>query len=594
MGMKRGKTGISEKYERFASYDESPREMVLNDLSGGVSLGEAGTGAISHMMNMEPAGKRLFSMGASHEEQPEGGFSEGVVRNHCFANGIWLFRKGRSLYARVDDTILLVGTENMLEKEYGGIYHLGESFYLVDGMRILKIEKDLSYSEVEQQVPICYIDVSRDAFMRTEAAKPVIFQEYFDIVLSEEALYYQYLPQDIAYDRTFIEVYKSEEPLEILSPSKYRFENTVIKFDVIPSGYRVRLKLVESSDPNKLSLSTYDTMRDFFDSSNTLIPYTDAEGLPFFVTWHGEEVWLIRRTADLFSCISDDVITHFSMGEAVTAVIPYEDGFFVFTENVVKKLYFMKDELGVISAVTSIFKQDFGSDMPKSICGFDDKIIFASSRGGVFYINKFGITEKDMSRKISANIEDGDLGFFSHTPEEFHEASGVCAFGKYLLSLGGTTYIWDYSEKLPTGTASLQNEQGMVWTLSDRTSGAEFLQELWGRLYYWDRETETLRYLTGKREDARGLSYFQTAESDLGTANKKVLLSFGMRYRAAESVTVRLFFDGEALPVIYTFPAHEKSVMETVRLYARHFEKVSVRVSSEGAMVAELIFFQYI
>ncbi len=593
--MTRGTKGTCSKYDRFYAYDQTPTRVVLDDFSAGISTKSAKTHALSGVLNMEPVGKTLVSLPAVEEEVTEGGFSEGEVTSHCYADGVWLFRKGRTLYARIGETISIVGTEDMLTMETGHIYDTEGTFFVVDGMDVWAVGRDLSVRKLEQEIPIYAVNVERDGvgFDQDTGANP--YTPYVDIVLSNETAYTQYLPNFIAYDPNDITIFLAGTSEE-MSSENYAFGADFILFlDVHPGRCRLRLKLIDSDDTSKLSLRNLSQLRDFLETPNKLYAYTDAAGNAYFLTWQDREVVLIRREEDMFSHFSDQLTTRFSMGETVTAVIPYADGYFVFAENIVKKLYFSMDESGVLSAKTEIFKQDFGSDMPGSVCAFDDKILFASSRGGIFYVNKFGITERDASRKISENIEEGALGFFSHTEEEYRAAKGVCAFGRYFLTVGTSTYIWDYAKKLPTSTLSLSDEEAMVWTVSDRFDGMHFLQNLVGRLYLWDTKTQTLRFFEGEHgAESGGESSFVTSSFDFNQAGEKVLTEIGIRYRSASALSVSLIFDGEASSAVYTLPAQEVSKTVKIFPYAKKFEKISVSVSSPSFSAVEAILFNYI
>lgn len=595
MTLKRGNHGTSSAYERFYVYDEKPKTFILRDFSGGVSTKQASSHSICAMRNMLSDGGALFTADMPREEYMEGGFSEGEVRDHRYADGMWLFRKGRTLYARKQETITLVGHANMLSEEYGAIYDLGGCFFVIDGERVWRVGRDLSVSSVDQRIPICFTDVSRDGLLRTKNESPNPFTPYMDIVISQETSPYQTLPQDIAYDPNDVTIFYPNSE-ETLMAGKYTFDGTEIYFlGVNPMGCRIRLKLLPSDDATKLSFSSTSYLRAFLSSPNPFLTYRDVQGEPYFLTFSEDSILLIARTEDMFSCFSEDRITRIPTEETITALVAYSDGYLLFTENTVKKLSFVKNELLETVAVTETFKYDFGSDMPGSICSFDDKILFANSKGGIFCINKFGITERDASRKISENIEDGEDGFFSHTEEEYHQARGICAFGRYYLTVGAITYIWDYAAKLPAGTQSLADEESMVWTLSDRFSNMDFLYVLTGRLYVWDREKKTLCYLLGGHAlEREAPCSFTIASSDLGTTERKIPVRVGLRYRSADSLRVKLVLDGVATAAEYHLPRHEQFSTAWIRPYSKSFEKVGVSVFSKGAVAAETVIFEYI
>jgi hypothetical protein len=97
--------------------------------------------------------------------------------------------------------------------------------------------------------------------------------------------------------------------------------------------------------------------------------------------------------------------------------------------------------------------------MPGSAVCADDKIIYANSRAGVFYINRFGFSEKDMSRHVSANIEEGENGFFACDSDDLREAQALICGGKYLLRIGEVFYIWDFAHAVPSSSTEKESEE---------------------------------------------------------------------------------------------------------------------------------------
>ncbi len=596
MAFTRGNYGTVSAYDRFHAYDEEPRSFVLRDFSQGVSTKSVGNHALSMTLNMIPNGKGLSSMAKPIYETVDGSFADGDVKDHCYADGIWLFRKGRTLYAYRNESILLVGARDMLTAEYGAIYDVGGCFYVIDGEDVWAVGRDLQTVRIEQSVPVCFVDLMNDGITKTENEKPNPFCRYIDMIISKDTSNHQMLPTDIAYDREDIKVYKPDSEEEV--PVGYWFivDDLYIDFTgVSAKGCRIRLKLLDSSDETKLSFSSTAHLRAFLAEKRPLLPYTDGNGVSYHLTWENRDVVLMARADDMFYRFSENMLTRISTEETITSIIPYSDGYLLFTEYAVKKLYFAKNELEETLVQTEIFKQDFGSDMAGSVCGFDDKIIFASSRGGIFYINKFGITERDESRKISENIEDGALGFFSHTDEEYRTARGICAFGRYYLTVGDITYIWDYSAKLPSGSQSREAEETMVWMVSDGFSEMNFLREIAGRLYLFDEKAESLCYLTDTHEGDEGMaSSLVTAEQDFGVLEKKVMTEIGIRYRSAYPLRVKLIFDGEESAAEYCLPRHENPSTATIRVYAKKFEKASVKILCEGRFAVEAVIFRYL
>ncbi len=594
MNRTRGNYGTSTAYDRFYAYDEKPKTVMLNDFSGGVSTKEDGVHTVVSMMNMESAGGALVSLPMPIAESF--GFAAGEISDHCYADGIWLFRKGRSLYARTAEGFRRVGVADMFSTTQGAIHDLNGDFYVMDGAKVWRVGRDFSVALIEPSVPVCFTDVGRDGLSRVEVAKPKLFSPYIDLILSDDTSAQQILPPDIAYDPKNVKLFYAGSDVPMVASDAYTYDGaSTIRFLKGHSmGCRIRLKLMESANASLLSFSSTAPFRKALAEPNAVLSYMTETGDLYLLTWQGRELWLMRHAENFFDTISESEILRIPTEEIITALVSYDDGYLLFTDHVIKKMQIVPKGDGTFFAKTEIFKQDFGSDMPGSICSFDDNILFADSRGGVFYINKFGISDRDGSRKVSENIENGAEGFFSHTAAEYRAARGICAFGKYYLTVGTITYIWDYGAKRPASSQTLAGERSMVWSLSDGFADMHFLQTVGGRLYLWDTKNKTVRYLQNGQEASAASYSFMTAAQDLGTVDKKILTSVGIRYRAAGDVFLKLFLDGKELPAAYRLPPHETFTTEWISAYAKPFEKVALLVFGEGDMGMEKAVFQYL
>lgn len=594
----RERDGLSAACAEFEKYDMPYECAVIDDFSGGVMTGELSGGkAASEIFNMEPVDGALFSTCA-----PAAAFSpplaSGPVRFSCRSDGIWLFRKGNTLYAVQNGSLSTVGTSGQFTSEKTAVYNADGGFYIVDGDTLYLLDRELNLTQVEPYIPTCYTEVSADGTVKTESEKPNVFCQYIEIILAAESSSVRKIPADIAYDPSYIRIWDLSGT-ELGDPD-FNFENGEIKFfGLYAKNFRVRLKLAASDDPEKLSYTSLGPLRDAVACPGKVYSLARSFEDGGFLTYGGENgMWITLLMPDAengFRYLSESNIIRKNYGETITSIVEYSDGYLVFSAGAVKSMTVSKDEEGNPALAFGQFKNDFGSDMPGSVCGFDDKILFANSEGGIFYINKFGIEERDVSRHISAGIEKGSYGFFSHTAEEYAAAAAVCAFGKYMLTVGDITYIWDYTAKLPSSTQSHEDENKMVWTLCDSIKPSSYLVQLMRKLYYTDRITGEIRYLSGGTSDSDAVfSRVTTSENDFGTDTEKTILGLSVRYRSSETVTLRLSFDGVLSSYEYHLPATD--VFHTVRLkiHSYRFIKCAASLSSDHSFAVERLSFHYL
>lgn len=593
----REKNGLSASYSEFSKYDTPFAYAALEDFSGGMMMGEIQEGKnASEIFNMEPVGGALFSTCA-----PAAAFSpplaQGPVRFSCCLDGIWLFRKGNTLYAMRDGSLSVVGTAGQFTSEKTTAYPYAGGFYIVDGDMLYFLDREWNLTPVEPYIPTCYTDVSADGSVKTESEKPNLFCQYIEIVLAAEGSSTRKIPPEIAFDPSYIRIWDLAGA-ELGDPD-FNFENgEILFFGVYSKQFRVRLKLAASDDPEKLSDTSLGILRDAVACPEKMYPLRSFAG-GGFLTYGGENgMWISLLMPDPvngFRYLTEDNIIRMNYGETITSIAEYSDGYLVFSAGTVKNMTVSTGEGETPVFEFRQFKNDFGSDMPGSVCGFDDKILFANSEGGVFYINKFGIEERDVSRHISAGIEKGVHGFFSHTAEEYAAASAVCAFGKYMLTVGDITYIWDYTAKLPASTQSHEDERKMVWTLCDSIKPSSYLVQRMRKLYYVDRTTDEIWYLSGWTSDSDAVHpRVSTAESDFGFGAEKTILGLSVRYRSSDTVTLKLSFDGVLSPYEYHLPAAGAFCTVWLRTHSHRFVKCAAVLCSEHSFALERLCFRYL
>ena len=508
----RGKTGTAEAYDEFARYDEAYREYAMKDFSGGVMTGELHSRAdtVSQAVNVRTDSSGALIAVSAPVTAFDGTVGAGEIVFSCYDDGIWLFRKGNTLYAVKDRTLSVVGTAGMLQSEKSAVYTADGIFCVVDGDSIYMIDRDLTVSTPEPYIPTCYTEVSADGTIKSESEKPNLFCRYIDIIFEAESSPTRKIPPDIAVDASYIRIWDLTNGSELGDPD-FNFDGETIQFFGLYSRkFRVRLKLADSGASSQLSYASLEALREFVSHPEKVILISLSSPRLAYLSFGGENrKWITVLKMDGasdFLYLSEDNIIRKEYPERIASIVEYSDGYLVFSAGAVKKLFVTEDENGAPVFEIKSFKNDFGSDMPGSICGFDDKILFANSRGGVYYVNKFGISERDVSRHISRNIEQGENGFFSHTEEEYAAACAACAFGRYMLTVGDMTYIWDYTAKLPSGTQSREDENKMVWTMCDAICPSVYLPELSKKLYYADKTTGALCYISSEDSESVGIA----------------------------------------------------------------------------------------
>lgn len=597
----RGKTGTAEAYDEFARYDEAYREYAMKDFSGGVMTGELHSRAdtVSQAVNVRTDSSGALIAVSAPVTAFDGTVGAGEIVFSCYDDGILLFRKGNTLYAVKDGALSVVGTAGMLQSEKSAVYTADGLFCVIDGDSIYMVDRDLTVSTPEPYIPTYYTEVSASGTIKIKAEKPNLFCRYIDIIFEAESSSTRRIPADIAADASYIRIWDMTNGLE-LSASGFTFDGTKIEISALYSrSFRVRVKLADSGTSSQLSYATLKALQAFVSRPEKVIPISLPSSRLAYLSFGGENgKWITvlkMDSASDFLYLSEDNIIRKEYPERIASIVEYSDGYLVFSAGAVKKLFITEDENGVPVFEIKNFKNDFGSDMPGSICGFDDKILFANSRGGVYYINKFGISEKDVSRHISRNIEQGENGFFSHTEVEYKAACAVCASGRYMLTVGDMTYIWDYTARLPSGTQSREDEDKMIWTMCDAVCPSAYLPELSKKLYYTDRTTGALRCFSSDDSESDPIAIrVETAACDFGESAEKILIGLSVRYRAAENVTLRLLCDGEFSPCEYVLPPQLRFGTVNLKIHSVRLVKCAAMLECPRSFSLESVHFRYL
>lgn len=594
---KNGK-GIAEKHAAFGIYDVPCSEMRLTDFSGALSSDK-----IASLCNLRADGAALVSVASPtaipkairKSDGQEVAFDSGAILGELEADGVLVFRKGNDLYARKDGTFYLLA-ENRFTAPASTVYYTDGTFFVTDEECLWRVSKALTVTEASSYVPTCFTDVAVDGSTKTVAAKPNLFSPYFEIVFAAEGSQDKILPTDLAVDPSYARLWNVGGPSsgQEITAGYFSFDGTKVHLASSRSNaIRVRLKLAESADATKFSLSSDQPLRERFslagktarvlleDGRTVYFPYGAAGGnaRPKQI-----EALLVGSASDLTRLTADDILS-IPCAEEILAYAESPDGLLVFTDRAICKLDISLSG-GNVQMKLSPVKRGFGCDMPGTICQGDNHIFFADSRGGVYCLDKFGVSERDIARHLSEAIE-GEGGFFSHTAEERAAATAVCAFGKFYLSIGTKTYVLDVSDGIPS------DGKHANWTVLDVVKASCYLTVDSAGIFFCETTTGSMKVLSPRGTAASGvMSTLTTVPLDFGKAGEKIVLRSSLR-AAGGDASVTFAFDGETAPDSYTLTFSEHPITRSVKLPPRRFETCTVTVSSSAPIRVEALGFLY-
>jgi len=479
-----------------------------------------------------------------------------VVKAKCSASGVDVFRVGRSIYAlNASDGVRCVQQNCFAANSDTVMFHDDGAFYMTDGNRLLTVSDALVYGTASPYIPTVLKFTSATSPVGTECEKPNALSDCVNFEYSiSESTDIVYLPSSVKLASVVSVKYKNGTPYSGTCTLVTQPMTTTLGFTPAISGnFIVTLRLGTSADASVLSLSTFADVRNALYSATRIAVL--CPGIPgmrkTLILTAGDKLFALGMTDGLY--VTPDAMISASVGEEVTALLNYSDGALVFTPSGV--IYASPTGSGISDAgiVMKTVKRDFGCDMPQSAVGFDDKIFFANSKGGIYYIDKFGLTERDGSCHVSTLI-DGEL--LANTPSAL-TAAVACADGtSYYLSVGGLIYVWNYGGGRPSSPdVSEDAKLGYVFSRLDSVDAGDFVAVRGGRVYMIEKTTG---YIYRFDENAAAPSAseigteIETYPLDLGTPHEKVMTRLLVSAKLASGATVRVYFDGVESKSAYT------------------------------------------
>jgi hypothetical protein len=494
----------------------------------------------------------------------------GNVTSHFSDGDKSLFTVGSDIFGKDGDDGLYVVAENAIADSAGSFYRYGGKLYLTDGQRIISV------GEKSVTVPIPYIPVyarscSQDGATFTAGEPLNIFCHYAKVEFDDSSELTRIIPAELFCGGTCT-VYRSGTVL--MSPSTYTFTvadgvGTLTLAVQTNATLPVCVSLSSSSSEGKLSYGGFAPARLAFCSSKTpLTVGTSSDGIRTAIAaGSGGLLYLMKQYGEAY--VGDDFTAEYVGGE-ITALTPYDGGFFVLLSDSVKKL------AGADGAMTiSDFRGDAGCDAPKSVTQCGDMTVFAGL-GGIYYICRYGITDRDESRRASlcASSALSEVG-----ASDIIASEGIFTGEKYYLFAGDTALVWDVYAKAPQSKGSESDEKKLVWYALSLEGMRGVLGTSGGKVYYL--ADDGVRYFSFG--DADGIcpscEFHSAVYYPEDVLTEKLLCKIEVCATLEDSATLSVYCDGIRLPDEYTLHASGENSVYKIGLPPRKFRGIAFGIS---------------
>lgn len=471
---------------------------------------------------------------------------------------------GGELYFIIDGKLCRIngyGTVNVLSSAFtsgGSFYECGDSLFVTDGETVLDVTGVCR--EQTPTVPLVAVDCDSAGLNFTAGQAENLLTDEVDVRFSSSDGLSRTVPRTLSVE----EVLSVKGRYGELAPSSYSvniLDGTATVTLAVATGdeLTVRVRLSSSHLASRTG-----AMRAIASSG---VLYRDGES--HLIGRYSKKVYRFNILGGAY--ISADFET-LGTGEEITALLPYEDGWFVFSAGSVKRLSTESDNMRISS-----FQSDFGCDMPYSAVSDKDKIIFCNSVRGVYYIDRYDVTEKDVSRRVSAAVCDEiDSG-----AEGIYTACAAVADGKYHLLIGDKLLTLDLTKKRPSSSSQSEDEERrLVWNVTVGTGASALVGAGGGRL--WMIGEDGVKYVTGGTDGATLHGKYVSPRLSADDFSRKSLCELRVSASVSGTARIGIYCDGNPAPYEYTICGGGSECLYRMRLPARSFCGATVTIDGDS------------
>lgn len=507
----------------------------------------------------------------------------GKVSARFSDGGICRFAVGAGVFARDGDEISAIN-ENALMYGAGAFYRYCGGLYLTDGDRILSVGDDGTALQTPY-IPVYAKNCSQDGTSFTAGEPLNIYSHYVKVEFAVSSELTRIIPPELFCSGTCT-VYRSGT-VE-MSSSLYSFAvadgvGTLTLNTQTGATLTAVVGLSSEKSDGRISFGGFSSAREAFGTDKAITVKTGSDGLRTVISADGDEVLLMKQYGVAY--VGDDYV-RLNTGGTISALTPYDGGYFAFATDFVKRVTVGED--GSLSLIP--FFGDIGCDAPKSVVKCADKTVFGNSGGGIYYIDRYGISERDVCRRVSLCVS-GVLAGISKA--DIAASEGVFSDEKYYLFAGDTALVWDIYAKAPSSGGSESDEKKLVW-YALKTDGMRGIIDAWGGKIYYLGNGGVKCFSLGKAGATCPDSIFSSAVYYPESATEeKLLCGVSVTATLTDAATLCIYCDGEKLPDEYTLSPSEENRLYKIRLPMRKFRGISASISGKKLALISFAFEYY-
>lgn len=395
--------------------------------------------------------------------------------------GRWICQKGTKLYAVNIETgtHTSIYSGNLTEEFGGSFFEFGENLYYMNGHEYLKIDENLSASDVVPYIPVVVINRKPDGTggdtyedeNRIASGKTVWFTA--DGTSTDYTLPYQDL------DDTLVTAIVNGTEMTEGSGFSVNRSTGVVTFDQAP--FQSSLPVV-----NNVRITCYKTDTDTVNSvlnckcataygtgNSMVVVVGGTPKQPNGYFWSGHTSLGLDPSYFPFDYYNlagtgDEYITGFGKQQNMLVI---------FKERSIGKTYLKEttvDDMVYLDLPYTPVNDVIGCTFEKSIRLIENNLVFATKDSGVYVLLDTTTAGENNVRRISKNVNGSGSTKGILFELRRAESKDVCSYddgSRYWLCIGGVVYIWDYEI-----SSFRYKEENLSWFLFDNIRPVAWLK----------------------------------------------------------------------------------------------------------------------
>ena len=231
---------------------------------------------------------------------------------------------------------------------------------------------------------------------------------------------------------------------------------------------------------NNVVITVYKTEQEYIDSIMNCkysISYGGENNSRLFLAGNGNSMYFF---SDVFDATYFPETNYASIGnteEDIQGFGEQYDVLIIFKPKEIYAIEYYTDSEGIGRFTSKLVNAKMGCDVPYSIQLINNLLVWCSTINGVCTLVSTNIEDERNVRTISRNIDGGYRINGLKQESNLHNAVSVDWDGKYMLTINGKVYMWDYLLTPYSNTGKIDNDaKRLAWYLFDNFNVKQYLK----------------------------------------------------------------------------------------------------------------------